>query len=97
VKENEFIECSEQLPPEDVIVSTKIDDGKGCRNETTLKRIGRLWFVPDGSMYVYYTPTHWRSASREELERVREQFASAADASTKLLSEVDAAIAEIKP
>ena len=21
---------------------------------------GRLWFFPDGSMYVYYTPTHWR-------------------------------------
>jgi len=39
---------------------TKIDDGKGVRNETTLKRQGNLWFYPDMSMYVYYTPTHWR-------------------------------------
>jgi hypothetical protein len=25
-----------------------------------LKRQGNLWYTPDGSMYVYYTPTHWR-------------------------------------
>jgi hypothetical protein len=24
-----------------------------------LKRQGRLWFLPDGSMYVYYHVTHW--------------------------------------
>ncbi len=40
-------------------VMTKIDDEHGCRNETSLIKRGRLWFVPDGSMYVYYTPTHW--------------------------------------
>lgn len=39
---------------------TKVDDEKGVRNEQELKRQGNLWFVPDGSMYVYYTPTHWR-------------------------------------
>jgi hypothetical protein len=22
---------------------------------------GSLWFLPDGSMYVYYTPVFWRS------------------------------------
>jgi hypothetical protein len=49
------------LPPDGVVVDTKIDDGGGERNHQTLKRSGRLWFVPDGSMYVYYTPTHWRS------------------------------------
>lgn len=57
--------CSDDLPPVDVVVMTKIDDSKGCRNEQTLKRQQRtpetrsLWFVPDGSMYVYYEPTHW--------------------------------------
>ena len=27
---------------------------------TELKRKGGLYFVPDGSMYVYYTPVMWR-------------------------------------
>ena len=48
------------LPPEGLIVETKIDDKHGCRNEGRLYRRGKLWFLPDGSMYVYYTPTHWR-------------------------------------
>lgn len=57
--------CSDELPPTDLVVHTKIDDGKGCRNETKLKRYqsapgkASLWFFPDSSMYVYYTPTHW--------------------------------------
>lgn len=34
----------------------KIDDS----NEQMLKRGWGLWFMPDGHMYVYYTPTHWR-------------------------------------
>ena len=57
-------EMSDWMPiasaPKDTVVMTKIDDEKGVRNEQTLKLIGRLWFYPDGSMYVYYTPTHWR-------------------------------------
>lgn len=49
------------LPPEGQVVYTKINDSHGgSRNETTLKRSGNLWFLPDGSMYVYYTPTHWK-------------------------------------
>jgi len=32
----------------------------GERNEQTLTRSGNLWFFPDMSMYVYYTPTHWK-------------------------------------
>lgn len=48
--------------PNGVVVETKIDDWRGVRNEGRLKRSGRLWFLPDGSMYVYYTPTHWRPA-----------------------------------
>lgn len=49
-----------ETSPEGVEVLTKIDDSKGVRNVCTLKRQGNLWFYPDGSMYVYYTPTHWR-------------------------------------
>lgn len=56
----DLIKVSEQLPQEETVVETKIDDGKGCRNAQKLKRRGLLWFFPDGSMYVYYTPTHWR-------------------------------------
>ena len=49
------------FPPENgSVVLTKIDDAKGPRNEAQLKRQGNLWFFPDDSMYVYYTPTHWR-------------------------------------
>lgn len=48
------------MPPDDEVVETKIDDGRGVRNVTTLKRMNGLWWFPDGSMYVYYSPTHWR-------------------------------------
>lgn len=51
---------SSTWPPEGVTVKTKIDDENGCRNEQPLKRHGNLFFFPDDSMYVYYTPTHWR-------------------------------------
>jgi hypothetical protein len=50
--------------PENVVVDTKIDDGRGVRNEQPMKRQGRLWYFADGSMYVYYTPTHWRKAAK---------------------------------
>jgi hypothetical protein len=50
-----------ELPPAHVIVETKIDDANGIRNEQKLQRIGNLWYYPDASMYVYYTPTHWRA------------------------------------
>lgn len=57
-----WIETTKCQPPEGEVVETKIDDAKGCRNEQPLYRQGRLWFFPDASMYVYYTPTHWRQA-----------------------------------
>ena len=28
--------------------------------EQSLMLQGKLWFHPDGSMYVYYTPVYWR-------------------------------------
>lgn len=55
-----WIDVKHQLPENGVVVKTKIDDQKGVRNEQNLKRSGNLWFFPDGSMYVYYTPTHWK-------------------------------------
>jgi hypothetical protein len=58
----DWIKTFDKLPPEGVVVATKIDDAGGVRNEQPLKRNGRLWFFPDGSMYVYYEPTHWRHA-----------------------------------
>jgi hypothetical protein len=48
-----------ELPEEGKVVMTKIDDIYGMRQKRQLKRSGRLWFVPDGKTYVYYTPTHW--------------------------------------
>jgi hypothetical protein len=48
------------LPPEGVVVETKIDDHRGVRNEQSLVRQGGLMFFPDKSMYCYYWPTHWR-------------------------------------
>ncbi len=49
----------EILPEEGKVVLTMISDIGGERNRQQLKRQGRLWFYPDGSMYVYYSPTHW--------------------------------------
>jgi hypothetical protein len=46
--------------PEGIAIMTKIDDECGMRNEQPLKRRGNLWFLTDDSMYVYYTPTHWK-------------------------------------
>ena len=49
----EWMTTKFQTPPENVPLETKI-------NVQILFRQGKLWFVPDGSMYVYYEPTHWR-------------------------------------
>ncbi|MCS4234453.1 hypothetical protein [Stenotrophomonas sp. BIGb0135] len=52
--------------PLGVVVVTKIDDASGPRNEQLLIQKQRgpefrpMWWFPDMSMYVYYTPTHWR-------------------------------------
>jgi len=54
-----WTELTKEIPKTGEIVNTKIKDDKGERNIQPLKRQGNLWFLPDGSMYVYYTPTHW--------------------------------------
>ncbi|MCD8349590.1 MAG: hypothetical protein LUC93_03165 [Planctomycetaceae bacterium] len=55
--------------PEQFTVMTIVRDDKGERNEQPLKRLGRLWSFPDGSMYVYYQPTHWRTLVSSENAR----------------------------
>lgn len=66
--ERPWTRCADELPPTGIVVETKIDDADGVRNEAKLKRYQResntrsLWFVPDGSIYRYYEPTHWRAA-----------------------------------
>jgi len=55
-----WVKCLDRLPPSDVDVETKIDDGRGVRNIAPLRRHSNLWWFTDMSMYVYYSPTHWR-------------------------------------
>lgn len=49
-----------ETAPEGKPVLTRIFDADGERNVQPLKRQGRLWYFVDGSMYVYYQPTHWK-------------------------------------
>jgi len=46
------------LPPEGETVWTL-----NGNQEVMLVRKGRLWFYPDYSLYVYYTPKYWRTVS----------------------------------
>ena len=55
-----WTKTKDQLPPEDVVVETKIDDETGCRNESKHMWHNDRWFTPDMEMYIYYIPTHWR-------------------------------------
>ncbi len=69
--EGEWTRCCDRLPPEGVVVDTKIDDKRGVRNEQQLTRKGGLMFFPDYSMYVYYSLTHWRTSEREVMPDAR--------------------------
>lgn len=54
-----WIKVSDELPPEGVLVETKIEDESGVRNFTLLTRKGNLYYSDNGT-YTYYAPTHWR-------------------------------------
>lgn len=56
----DWIKTTDRLPAEGQEVETMISDDHGERNKQELIRIGCLWYLTDMSMYVYYTPTHWR-------------------------------------
>jgi len=59
MKQNNWVKVSDRLPPQNKIVRTKIDEGVRVRDEAKLIRKESLWWLPDESMYVYFTPTHW--------------------------------------
>ena len=61
-----WIRCSDELPRNGRVVETKIHDHAGSRNEQELERHGPQWFFPNGKMYVYYNPTHWRSKPKRK-------------------------------
>ncbi|HEX3147553.1 MAG TPA: hypothetical protein VHR66_05680 [Gemmataceae bacterium] len=44
------------MPPESVVVDAIAPQGEILR----LVWAGRLWRFPDGSQYVWFTPTYWR-------------------------------------
>ena len=64
-EKNEWQDIS--TAPEDIEIMTKIDDAHGERCVQSLVKRTRIpgktspmFWLTDGSMYVYYTPTHWR-------------------------------------
>jgi hypothetical protein len=46
-------------PPINVLLDTKIEDERGTRCRNVLRFHSNLWW--DRDVYVYYTPTHWRT------------------------------------
>lgn len=60
MKEEIWFAVKDLLPPENVVVDTKIDELGVARNLQPLKRCENLWFTPDSRTYVYYVPTHWK-------------------------------------
>lgn len=65
-QETNWIKISDCLPGKGDIVETKIVDERGERNVADLRFNGALWFFPDGTMYVYSNPTHWRPKNKNE-------------------------------
>lgn len=53
---------SSLLPDEGKVVETMSAGGQ----VQNLKRLGKLWFFPDGSMYVYYEVAFWRALNAVE-------------------------------
>ncbi len=47
----------EKLPPEGTRCEVITPGGD---QRELVKGPGGLWFLPDRSMYVYFTPTHWK-------------------------------------
>lgn len=56
-----WIPTALELPPEDI--EHEAMDGGG--HVQTLVRDGNLWFFPDRSMYVYFTPKYWKPIPEE--------------------------------
>lgn len=56
VEHFDWVFCEDELPPEGRVVETRSEHGL----IQSLKRQGPLWFTPEGTMYVYYTPIAWK-------------------------------------
>lgn len=54
--EERWYSTADALPLHDVLIDWMQSDG---RIVTGGKKIGNLWFLPDG-VYVYYVPKMWR-------------------------------------
>lgn len=52
--------CEHILPPNGVVVQTKLDEDDGVYIERLAKRHETFWFMTSGAVYMFYTPTHWR-------------------------------------
>lgn len=52
----DFTPITDERPPERELVECIAPSG----TLRFLKRIGNLYFVPSGEMYVYFTPVYWR-------------------------------------
>lgn len=52
---------ADELPPEGLTVETMSRGGQ----HALLRRSGNLWFLADGSMYVYYTPIAWKQSDAD--------------------------------
>lgn len=52
----DWIPTDDRVPDDGEVVLTM--DGGG--HVQPLKRRGRLWYLADGSMYVYFTPAFWQ-------------------------------------
>jgi hypothetical protein len=77
---SEWTPIAKELPPDGEIVNTIISDGNGLRNEQLLRRKANLWWFPDDSMYVYYCPTHWKTADEAAKRAVKQRAIDAARA-----------------
>lgn len=58
-----------ETAPDGEVVWTRVGETYEERNVQQLKRSGRMWFVPDGSTYVYYSPTHWKPSLTNPIGR----------------------------
>ena len=87
---NEWIAIADQLP--EGIVMTRIQDTHGIRNQQPLKFSDRLWWFGDGSMYVYYRPTHWRSLTPAEARAIVDSAKAAIDAKQKDLRRIQSEV-----
>lgn len=58
----DWIPTDGELPPDGEVVNA-MDSGGHVQK---LKRRGRLWWFPDDSMYVYFTPKFWRRPMEDQ-------------------------------